>query len=304
LQNFEPGSISHASRPAGTLVYVSDLLLNEVDAYNYPQGGRVLRLTGFTNPAGVCSDASGNVFVMGDRNDNVIECAHGASTSTQTLNVPGWAEACSYDPNTGNLAVVFVPQSSEEGVAVFASEQGTPSLYYGPNGSVIWYCGYDDKSNLFCDGGTELSRVAFFVLGAGSKQIAQVFVSGGEFYVANQMQWDGQYMTVVDRAFSTVSRITFAPIGGAFGGLSGWFGKVASVTTLDKCGYMEPWGSAIYEGSLVMACTYDSPYQDQDEGQIRVWNYPQGGSPVKRIGKFDHRPDLPDGVAISVAPSE
>lgn len=58
-------SRGHRSAAARALVYISDLLLNQVKAYNYSDGGRVLTLTGFTNPSGVCSDTNGNVFVLG-----------------------------------------------------------------------------------------------------------------------------------------------------------------------------------------------------------------------------------------------
>jgi hypothetical protein len=233
--------------------------------------------------------------------------AHGAETPTQTLNVPGWASACSYDPNTGNLAVVFDSQTYGTGVAIFSSEQGTPIIYYSGYGTVIWHCGYDDNSDLFCDGQTESVRAAFFALGSGSGQIRQVPVSGGEFYDLGQIQWDGQYMAVTDTSFDTVSRITFASgrNGSEFAGIpGGWNGTVVGVTTLDKCGYNEAWSSWIYDGSIVVACTLDSPYQNQDKGRILIWNYPQGGHRVKRIAKYETLPNLPDGVTISVSPSK
>jgi hypothetical protein len=309
-----PGAMSHSavasrghrgSEQAGALLYVSDLIRNHVNAYNYPDGGRVLTLTGFTNPSGVCSDTNGNVFVLGNRNDNVVEYAHGAETPTQTLKVSGWASACAYDPNTGNLAVVVDSQTYGTGVAIFSSEQGTPITYYSGDGTVIWHCGYDDKSDLFCDGQTESVRAAFFALGSGSGQISQVPVSGGEFYDLGQIQWDGQYMAVTDTSFDTVSRITFTPIGSTIDRTAGgWNGTVVSVTTLDKCGYDEAWSSWIYDGSIIAACTLESPYQNQDKGRILIWNYPQGGPPVKRIAKYETRPNLPDGVTISVPASK
>jgi hypothetical protein len=158
------------SEQAGALLYVSDLIRNEVNAYNYPSGGHVLTLTGFTYPWGVCSDTNGNIFVMGYRNDNVIEYAHGAGAPTQTLNVSGSAIACSYDPNTGNLAVVVDSQTEGTGVAIFSSEQGTPTMSYSGYGTAIARCGYDDNSDLFCDGSIDGERLAFFVLGSGSNQ--------------------------------------------------------------------------------------------------------------------------------------
>jgi hypothetical protein len=178
-------------------------------------------------------------------------------------------------------------------------------MYYSGYGTAIARCGYDDNSDLFCDGSIDGERLAFLVLGSGSNQIRQVPVSGGEFYEPNQMQWDGQYITVLDSAFDTVSRITFARNGSAFAGTpGGWYGTVVGVTTLDKCGYSEPWSSWIYDGSIIVACTLGSPYQNQDKGRVLIWNYPQGGHSVKRIAKYESRPNFPDGVTISVAPNK
>lgn len=242
---------------------------------------------------------------LGNRNDNVIEYAHGAKRPTQTLTVPGWAAACAYDPNTGNLAVVFDSQTYGTGVAIFSSEQGTPVNYYSGYGTVVWRCGYDDSSDLFCDGQTESVRAAFFALGSGSNQITQVLVSGGEFYDLGQIQWDGQYMAVTDTSFDTVSRITLTRRSRRIGGIPGaWNGTVVGVTTLDNCGYDEAWSSWIYAGSIVVACTYDSPYENRDKGRILIWNYPQGGHFVMRFARHRSRPNLPDGVTISVAPSK
>jgi hypothetical protein len=114
-------------------------------------------------------------------------------------------------------------------------------------------------------------------------------------------------MAVTDTSFDTVSRITFASgrNGSEFAGIpGGWNGTVVGVTTLDKCGYNEAWSSWIYDGSIVVACTLDSPYQNQDKGRILIWNYPQGGHRVKRIAKYETLPNLPDGVTISVSPSK
>lgn len=293
------GKVHQAS--TGPLLYVSDFLRNFVYVFTYPKGNHVLTLTGFTNPAGLCSDTNGNVFVLGNRNDNVIEYAHGAKAPTQTLDVPGWTEACSYDANTGNLAVVFDPPSAPPSVAIFASEQGTPTTYAGPSDSVLWYCGYDETSDLFCDGQSGTQRAAFFVLPMSGNTISKLVVSGGQFYQLSQIQWDGQYMAVVDRSFDTVSRIAFTKSKNHGGG-GDWKGQVESKLDLNKCGYEEPWESWIYDGSIIVPCTYDSPYKNQDKSHIRVYDYPAGGNPVKEIRR-ERGPSLLDGVTISVPPA-
>lgn len=284
-----------ASRANEDLLYVSDLVTNEVYAFKYPKGKKVLTLRGFTNPWGVCSDAGGNVFVLGYRNDNVIEYAHGSTKPLQTLDVPGWSLSCSYDPNTGNLAVLFFSYTYGDGIAVFASEAGTPTTFYAGPGIGMASCGYDDSSNLFCNGGTETQRVTFFVLASGSNHIVNIPVSG-EFYDTTEIQWDGQYMAVLDTSFDTVTRINFQQVSSDPSRID-WVGKVVSATSLQGCGYDNARYSWIYKGSIIVPCVHYSEHR----GRVKIWNYPAGGKPTELLPRKNGT--FPDGVTVSVAPS-
>jgi hypothetical protein len=95
------------------LLYVSDYITNDVDAYSYPQGKLrgVLRgtLKGFVSPSGLCADKSGDVFVPDSSNSTVLEYAHGSTHLVRTLNdreeIP---YSCTVGPSSGDLAVVNI----------------------------------------------------------------------------------------------------------------------------------------------------------------------------------------------------
>lgn len=277
-----------ASGSSGDLLYVSDLVTNDVYAFNYPNGGLVFKLKGLNQPWSLCSDGNGNVFVDSYGNSDVVEYAHGARHPIQTLNLPGNAISCSVDSTTGNLAVVFDSYSKGSGVAVFPNEQGPPTFYYPGNFDIVSFCGYDNAGDLFLDGATQEQRYAFFVLPKGGNGIHLVPVSGGEFYDLNQIQWDGEYMAVEDSAFSTISRIQFRGYGYF------WSGTFVGVTNLTGCNY-QPLQSWIDGGAIIVPC-YD---QNKGFGHVKVWNYPAGGKFLRKIARASG--PFPNGVTVSVA---
>ena len=71
------------------LLYVSDYVTNDVDAYSFPQGklSGVLRgvLKGFVSPSGLCTDKSGDVFIPDSSNSTILEYAHGSTHLVRTL---------------------------------------------------------------------------------------------------------------------------------------------------------------------------------------------------------------------------
>src|SRR5579863_4497346 len=89
------------------LLYVSDVETGTVQFYDYPDPKQsVGELTGFGAPMGLCSDASGNVWITDGKNQNIVEYAHGGTSAIGTVSDSGYAPyACSVDPTTGNLAV-------------------------------------------------------------------------------------------------------------------------------------------------------------------------------------------------------
>jgi len=87
-------------------------------------------------------------------------------------------------------------------------------------------------------------------------------------------------MTVVDAGLSTVSRIQFTHSPNHVATPMDWTGSVVSTTKLYHCGYLEPYFSWIYEGSIILPCVPAS-----GRGHVLVYSYPQGGNPTGKIGR-------------------
>ena len=111
------------------------------------QGSSRLQLSAPAHPQGVCSDASGNVFIDVDPNV-VYEYRHGGTTPVATLRetsnyVPF---DCASDPTTGNLAVADLcygcGQGGQGSVAIFQSAQGTPTRYTDPQMTFPKFVGF------------------------------------------------------------------------------------------------------------------------------------------------------------------
>jgi hypothetical protein len=145
---------------SGELLYASAIEGSKVLVFSYPQGSLVQTLTGFRDPPYyICSDGSGDVFVPTTNFKSpgyIYEFAHGGSQPTETLTDPGpgYAQSCSVDPTTGNLAV-----ANGFNVAVYPGAQGTPTVYEASDVGT-WDCAYDDSGDLFVDGRTYNDKIA------------------------------------------------------------------------------------------------------------------------------------------------
>ncbi len=181
--------------------------------YTYPGGKHVNTLSGFHHLTGECSDAKGNVFILAPGEEEqysnqgpttIYEYAHGGSTPIASLTETGYGLGCAIDPTTGNLAVANPNDEANPyhkgygDVAVFAGASGEPTMFYSSTLFNFWYCGYDDKGNLYLStgvsGGYELAS-----LDAGSSSIEPVDLKTklyGATYFVPTPQWDGKEMTV------------------------------------------------------------------------------------------------------------
>lgn len=70
------------------LLYISDIDTFDVYVYAYPKGELLGTLTGFNGPEGECVDKTGNVFVANYAASNILEFAHGGTSSIATLKRP------------------------------------------------------------------------------------------------------------------------------------------------------------------------------------------------------------------------
>jgi len=184
-----------AAAKSSDLLYVSNQGNNTVTVYAYQTRKLVGSLSGFSNPAGLCTDAAGDVWITNEGGNDVIEYAHGGTNPIKTLSDGSEQPlACSVDKTTGNLAVL-----NDDDVAVYADASGSPALYTGGGVYGDYALGYGSHGDLLVDGGSYDSRnvIAFAQLPAGAKHLKQLVLSQTiQWAPPAFVQWDGQFWVV------------------------------------------------------------------------------------------------------------
>jgi hypothetical protein len=262
------------------LLYVSDSSTYDVYVFTFPRGKLVGTLTDQNNPAGLCTDKKGDVFVTQlYGGGHIVEYARGKTTPTETLSDPGYEPgACSVDPATGNLAVANIVSDyfGEGNLLVFPHASGTPATYQPP-ASGSWFSlntlGYDNQGNVFFAGSCN-SAFCAGELPKGSGTTENVTLSKSPTNCGT-VQWDGKYITFDDQSDGTVYRYTF----------KGTVGTEVSDTTLS--------GSSDVDGSWIAGRRMAAP--QQDGADVLVYSYPAGGKATKTITGVTQ----PFGTAIS-----
>jgi hypothetical protein len=240
---------------------------SDVYVFSYPKGELKGTLTGLAEPQGECVDKKGDLWVRLFSAEELVEYAHGGTTSIGTLWDPGYnLEGCSVDPSTGNLAAANFAgvERTAGGVAIYADAKGTPTLYSDPDLYLVFSLGYDNKGNLFVDGETATA--------GGSFALAELPKGSGTFtnLTLNQLintpgavQWDGKYITVGDATAGRIYRVS----------VSGSSATVAGSTTLGSSDGI--FQSFIDRGTIVGPNAYSA--------SAMLWSYPAGGSPTKTL---------------------
>ena len=234
---------------------------------------------------GVCADTQGNVFLTAGA--TVTEFAHGGTSPIAILSVDGnLSQGCSVDPLTNNLAVVY--EGHDADIAIFANEQGKPAVYSSKVDA--FYCGYDNRGNLFVDGISD-GQPGFSELPTGSSQFTQVSIPY-EVGLPGQVQWDGSHITYesVDQS-RQISRLSIS-------------GSSATVVGITKFKAMR---HRAYPSWIIGTSKVVVPYNIHGirANVIGIWKYPEGGAPIQTIRKFpSYKKSTIDftGVAFSVAP--
>ena len=266
------------------LLYVSDYVTNDVDAYSFPQGklSGVLRgvLKDFVSPNGLCTDKSGDVFIPDSSNSTILEYAHGSTHLARTLTdreaIPF---SCAVDPSSGDLAVVNIVSAHGPGnVAIYVHARGRPTLY--DFGSVfLWYfAAYDERGDLFIDAADDVPSepIAFLELARGSSGLAEIDLDQ-TIHAPGGVGWDGKHVTVADSDASVIYRFSIA----------GTAGVRVGTTALRRGHYVTQY---VISGNDVIGANYRG-------ASVAFWKYPAGGTPVKTIGGFGE----PFGITLSPA---
>ncbi|MGB8966508.1 MAG: hypothetical protein WCB99_12780 [Candidatus Cybelea sp.] len=250
------------------LLYVSNLSNDSITVYGL-LGHKMLGKLEVDDPYGVCSDNSGNVWVISAY--NISEYAHAGTKPIKTLHDPnGDPYDCAVDPTTGNLAVTNwsgAKKYYQGNVAIYAHASGEAKLY---TGSGVWYfygCTYDDQGNLFTDGwdwylGGNLGLAELHKGGRAFKELSMIPSITPSF--VGSIQWDGKYLAISN--WGTVYQY----------GVSGSYAKVKGYTLLSY----HPIGLFWIPRSTPQAKTIIASQVIGGHSMLHHWNYPAGGDPT------------------------
>ena len=144
-----------------SLLYVSNDGNSSVTVYTYADGGGLIlvgTLTGFSIPAGMCTDNAGDIWIADLNTRRIYEYAHGGTRPIETIQQhSGFPYSCAVDPKSGSLAVTSQhPNGKYQAYSVVdvypkGSKEGRP--YSAPHGfKELYFAAYDDAGNLFADG--------------------------------------------------------------------------------------------------------------------------------------------------------
>jgi hypothetical protein len=275
------------------LVYVSDQgPQKDVEVFSYGAGQLVGTLTGFTTPAGLCSDKAGNVYITDGGSAQIFEYAHGGTSPINTLSDPfGYPDGCSVDPTTGNLAVAtYIGFSyAPGGVSIYANGTGPPTEYADLNFSYFFFVGYDNQGNLFVDGRNINTGFQFAELPKGGSALTDITLSQAPGF-PGAVQWDGKYVDVGDLSGNHIDQYT---VSGSSGTLQGTM-SLSGVTAVIQF-WLPKFGNGKVNPQVKNVVGADSG-GSSGIGQVLYWNYPAGGTPTKTI---TNGLGAPFGVTVS-----
>jgi len=225
------------------LLYASSGGADEVGVYSYPAGNSVGKLTGFQSPAGLCADQAGNVWIVDSASNKIVEYSHGAKKPESTLSPSGALNllGCSVDPTTGNLAITDLGGPSGGGsVWIYLSAKGTAKNYQDSKLQFAYFCGYDDKGNLFVDGLNSSYAFAFVELPVGSGSLKSISLNQSVGFPGG-VQWDGKYVAIGDQFYKSGHTSVIYQIS-----VSGSSGAVEGTTPLaGSCDVLQFWISSL-----------------------------------------------------------
>lgn len=256
------------------LLYVSSVTM--VGVYSYPEGKLVERLSGFYETAGDCVDKRGDVFIVNLGTAQIFEYAHGAKRRLATLKNPsGDPVGCSIDPTTGNLAVASLGLGVKGTVAIYKNARGKPTTYTASKFSEFFYCGYDDKGDLFVDGQNGGSEFEFAELPKGSSTFTDITLNQAVQW-PGQVQWHDGYVAVADQQAAAIYQFA----------ISGSTGTLETTTDLK---HVKDLAGFWIRGLRVVVASVGNR-------EVQYWPFPAGGKATKVI-----QVNGADGVAISPA---
>lgn len=205
------------------LLFVSDYGADVVDIFSMPAMKLKGTLTGFTYPEGMCTDASGNVWIANAGASEMMQYSRTGSL-LNTISIPNeFPAACAVYKANNTLAVLNIESTSGPGnLMVFKNASGTPTTYSDPDIYQYFFGGFDMKGNLFFDGTDQYRSTSYLAeLPNGSSTPMTISLSGGTLTLPGFVQWykTGNYLALGDQECggTTSSCIYWVDVSGSSG---------------------------------------------------------------------------------------
>jgi hypothetical protein len=261
------------------LLYVSNVGSNSVTVYSWRTGKLMGTLNGFSDPQGLCSDATGNVYIVDAGASRVYEYAHGGLSPIDVFpDYPDFPVDCSVDPTTGNLAVTNVFTESGPG-NVLVYLPGQVIVKDAPNITNFYYCAYDTSGNLFVDGTAASNVFGFAELPYNAQGNTMTPIALNQNIDApGGVQWRGKHVAVGDSANAVIYQFRISGSGGT---------KVGSTPLTGSSEVGQFW----IKGTNVIG-------PDRGNNDVGFWKYPGGGQATKILTDGI---SIPFGATISLA---
>ena len=298
-----PGDLVYVASSTGCGFVRSGICHAMVSVYSYPDGGYRGKWIDESNgndvrshTGGECADNAGHVFVTyTGASGKILEFAHGATKPMATLSdSKGDPFSCSFDPTTGDLAVVTTDHLGGNELLVYKNaSSGRNGIAYSDPNLTLTNVAYDDNGNAFVDGPSGLAELARDAKSFQKVTLNRTIQSFGS------LQWDGQYLAVTDIGTDDVYRFAIKANGnGSIGGFVAGYTELGDRSNgkgYNTTRITETWvaGNTIVASRMRAGiCDFKCP------GSVDVWHYPAGGPAFRNIGGgaiFDN----PSGVAVS-----
>jgi len=264
---FTPLASASRATTSGSLLYVLNKLSGrKLYVYSFPAGtpqkNVLLPTVGW---AYVCSDSKG--YVYAPTYGVVFKYAHGGQKPVAYLQSKGaQGQACAGDPKTGNLAVIGGATNCT--FAIFKDAKGKPICLNEP-GIIAQYPSYDDRGDLFFNGGTKEDPSFLAEIPAGSTKVIKITLNHdiSNYY---DLQWDGEDVAIQAKLPGTLDQ----PVVIERVHVSGTKGTI--VKTIRFKGWANQTEYFWISGNLIVApLSFGGP--------LGIWNYPAGGKKVGSI---------------------
>ncbi len=278
--------VSPAIRTAGSKRFFSDYIRNAV--YIFAHGNRVATLKGFTNPSGLATDASGNLYVANEGAANILEYAFPYTGTPTTLNDPGQFPVDVAVDSRGNVAACSLgsPSFGAGSVSFYSPGSSNPTNTLSSTSlREVYFCAFDANGNLYLDGLDP--TYSFFVAGEivggiSGTVITTLTTSNTILYPGGvQVTRNGQ-IAFMDQGPGPAIYTYNAPVSGSLG---------SPVATTPLAGADDPVGFAFDKG------TTDAFVADAGLVSAEKYAYPAGGAPLR--GHKLPNGGLPIGAAIT-----